>query len=64
MQRRNFIKNTALSAIAVSATGFVYFNGQRYVGDEMALAFFAIADWQKYLPTSGEVPKVSFLKTL
>lgn len=33
MQRRNFIKNTALSAIAISATGFVHFDGQRYVGD-------------------------------
>ncbi|WP_353482859.1 catechol 1,2-dioxygenase [Haliscomenobacter sp.] len=33
MQRRTFIKNTALSAIAISATGFVHFDGQRYVGD-------------------------------
>lgn len=33
MQRRNFIKNTVLSAIAISATGFVHFDGQRYVGD-------------------------------
>ena len=64
MQRRTFIKNTALSAIAISATGFVYFNAQRYVGDEMALEFFANADWQKFLLTSGEVPKVSLLKTL
>jgi len=33
MQRRNFIKTAALSAIAISATGFVRFNGNRYVGD-------------------------------
>jgi catechol 1,2-dioxygenase len=33
MQRRDFIKNTALSAIAISATGFVRFNGERYEGD-------------------------------
>jgi hypothetical protein len=33
MQRRNFIKNTALSAIAISATGFVHFDGERYLGD-------------------------------
>ncbi len=33
MQRRNFIKTTALSAIAISATGFVRFNGERYEGD-------------------------------
>jgi catechol 1,2-dioxygenase len=33
MQRRNFIKNTALSAIAVSTTGFIRFNGERYEGD-------------------------------
>ena len=33
MQRRTFIKNTALCAIAVSATGFIRFDGKRYVGD-------------------------------
>jgi catechol 1,2-dioxygenase len=33
MQRRDFIKNTALSAIAISASGFVLFDGKRYVGD-------------------------------
>lgn len=33
MQRRTFLKNSALSAIAVSATGFIHFDGQRYVGD-------------------------------
>ncbi len=33
MQRRDFIKTAALSAIAVSATGFVRFDGKRYVGD-------------------------------
>lgn len=33
MQRRTFIKNTALSAVAVSASGFVHFDGNRYVGD-------------------------------
>ena len=33
MQRRNFIKNTALCAIAVSNTGFIRFNGTRYEGD-------------------------------
>ena len=33
MQRRDFIINTALSAIAVSATGFIRFNGKQYVGD-------------------------------
>ncbi len=33
MQRRTFIKNTALSAVAVSATGFIRFDGNRYVGD-------------------------------
>lgn len=33
MQRRNFIKNSILSAIAISATGFVRFNGERYEGD-------------------------------
>lgn len=33
MQRRNFIKNTTLCAIAVSTTGFVRFNGTNYEGD-------------------------------
>ena len=33
MQRRDFVKNTALCAIAVSASGFVRFNGKRFVGD-------------------------------
>lgn len=33
MERRNFLKASALSAIAVSATGFISFNGTDYVGD-------------------------------
>lgn len=33
MQRRNFLKNTALCAVAVSASGFIRFDGNRYVGD-------------------------------
>jgi catechol 1,2-dioxygenase len=33
MQRRSFLKNTALSAIAISATGFIHFDGHRYIGD-------------------------------
>ncbi len=33
MKRSTFLKNTALSAIAISTTGFIRFNGQRYVGD-------------------------------
>lgn len=33
MQRRTFIKNSAFSAIALSTTGFIRFNGDRYVGD-------------------------------
>jgi catechol 1,2-dioxygenase len=33
MQRRIFIKNSVLSAVAVSATGFIRFDGKRYVGD-------------------------------
>lgn len=33
MQRRSFLKNTALSAIAVSASGFIRFDGERYIGD-------------------------------
>lgn len=33
MQRRHFIRNAALSAIAVSTSGFIRFDGNRYVGD-------------------------------
>ncbi len=33
MQRRIFIRNTVLSAVAVSASGFIKFNGQFYEGD-------------------------------
>ena len=33
MQRRTFIKNTALTALAVSAHGLVSFDGNRYSGD-------------------------------
>lgn len=33
MQRRHFIKNTALTVMAVSATGFIRFNGTSYEGD-------------------------------
>ncbi len=33
MKRSTFLKNTALSAIAISTTGFIRFDGQRYVGD-------------------------------
>jgi len=33
MQRRSFLKNTALSAVAVSASGFIRFDGDRFVGD-------------------------------
>lgn len=33
MQRRNFIKNTALCAVAVSASGFIHFNGYNFEGD-------------------------------
>lgn len=33
MERRSFIKNTTLCAIAVSATGFVRFDGKNYTGD-------------------------------
>ena len=33
MQRRSFIRNTALGAIAISTPGFIYFNGKQYVGD-------------------------------
>jgi protocatechuate 3,4-dioxygenase beta subunit len=33
MHRRSFLKNTALFAVSVSATGFIRFNGTQYVGD-------------------------------
>lgn len=33
MQRRDFIKNSALCAVAVSTSGFIRFDGIRYVGD-------------------------------
>ncbi len=33
MERRSFIRNSALCAIAVSANGFIQFNGQNYEGD-------------------------------
>ena len=33
MQRRRFLRDTALGAIAVSASGFISFDGTRYVGD-------------------------------
>lgn len=33
MQRRNFIKDTALCAVAISASGFIRFDGKAYVSD-------------------------------
>ena len=33
MQRRTFIKDTAFAAMAVSAAGFIRFNGTGYEGD-------------------------------
>ena len=33
MERRSFIKNTSLFAIAISTTGFIRFDGNHYVGD-------------------------------
>jgi protocatechuate 3,4-dioxygenase beta subunit len=33
MQRRTFLKDTALTAMAVSAAGFIRFNGKNYEGD-------------------------------
>lgn len=33
MQRRNFIKDTALCAVAISASGFIRFDGTSYVSD-------------------------------
>ena len=33
MHRRNFIKDATFSAVAVSAFGFIRFDGDHYVGD-------------------------------
>ena len=33
MQRRSFIKNAAFGVVAVNASGFIHFDGKRYVGD-------------------------------
>lgn len=33
MQRRDFIKNSALCAVAISTSGFIRFDGSHYVGD-------------------------------
>ncbi len=33
MKRRSFLRNTAFAAVAVSATGFIRFDGKKYVGD-------------------------------
>jgi catechol 1,2-dioxygenase len=33
MQRRAFLKDAALGAVAVTASGFISFNGSKYVGD-------------------------------
>lgn len=33
MKRRDFIKTTALSAVAISSSGFIYFDGERSIGD-------------------------------
>jgi catechol 1,2-dioxygenase len=33
MQRRKFLQNSALCAVAVSTSGFVHFNGSSYAGD-------------------------------
>jgi len=33
MQRRTFLKDSALCAVAVSASGFIRFDGKKYVGD-------------------------------
>src|SRR5215210_4890230 len=33
MKRRSFIRNTALSAVAVSTSGFIHFDGEHFVGD-------------------------------
>ena len=33
MQRRSFLKDAALGAVAITATGFIRFNGSKYIGD-------------------------------
>jgi catechol 1,2-dioxygenase len=33
MKRRDFIKTTALSAVVISASGFIRFDGKQYIGD-------------------------------
>ena len=33
MKRRSFIRNTTFCAVAVSTSGFIRFDGNRYVGD-------------------------------
>ena len=33
VQRRSFIKNISFGVVAVSASGFIHFDGERYVGD-------------------------------
>jgi catechol 1,2-dioxygenase len=33
MQRRSFIKNAAYGVVVVSTSGFIHFDGERYVGD-------------------------------
>ena len=33
MERRSFIKNASFGAIAVSASGFIRFDGKKYIGD-------------------------------
>ncbi|HUQ67328.1 MAG TPA: hypothetical protein VM101_14290 [Flavitalea sp.] len=33
MQRRSFLKDAALGAVAISATGFIRFDGSKYIGD-------------------------------
>ncbi|WP_163717227.1 dioxygenase family protein [Mangrovibacterium lignilyticum] len=33
MKRRNFIKTSTLSAFAISAYGFIHFDGEQYIGD-------------------------------
>ncbi len=33
MKRRHFLRNSVLSAVAISTTGFVHFNGKHYEGD-------------------------------